>query len=225
MVNVNVEAAAPAAPTAQKLMELDYKPNSGYVDNRSKAVLDDVALKLQQDPNLNVVLSGSADSGEPHSMGLQRAQNAMAYLTKAKGIDQQRIQTKAATDPGRKVEVWKLPAGASLPGTAPAAAEHKPQVSRSSRQLRSQRLRNSLRHRNHRQQRRLPTSSRLRSHSLLRLLTSQQQHRNLLRRRKRNLLEKFRHSWRSAVPFCLPEGRKHSAALSFFRIIHLPCTA
>jgi hypothetical protein len=121
-----VEAAAPAAPTAQKLMELDYKPNSGYVDNRSKAVLDDVALKLQQDPNLNVVLSGSADSGEPHSMGLQRAQNAMAYLTKAKGIDQQRIQTKAATDPGRKVEVWTLPAGASLPGTAPAQPTQAP---------------------------------------------------------------------------------------------------
>jgi outer membrane protein OmpA-like peptidoglycan-associated protein len=120
VVTVNVESAAPAVPTAQKLMELDYKPNSGYVDNRSKAVLDDVALKLQQDPNLNVVLSGSADAGEPRSMGLQRAQNAMAYLTKAKGIDQQRIQTKAATEPGRKVEVWTLPAGAALPGAAPA---------------------------------------------------------------------------------------------------------
>jgi outer membrane protein OmpA-like peptidoglycan-associated protein len=119
VVTVNVESAAPAAPTAQKLMELDYKPNSGYVDNRSKAVLDDVALKLQQDPNLNVVLSGSADSGEPRSLGLQRAQNAMAYLTKAKGIDPQRIQTKAATEPGRKVEVWTLPAGATLPGAAP----------------------------------------------------------------------------------------------------------
>jgi outer membrane protein OmpA-like peptidoglycan-associated protein len=120
VVSVNVEAAAPAVPTAQKLMELDYKPNSGYVDNRSKAVLDDVALKLQQDPNLNVVLSGSADAGEPRSLGLQRAQNAMAYLTKAKGIDQQRIQTKASTEPGRKVEVWTLPAGATLPGAAPA---------------------------------------------------------------------------------------------------------
>ena len=120
VVTVNVEAAAPAAPTAQKLMELDYKPNSGYVDNRSKAVLDDVALKLQQDPNLNVVLAGSSDAGEPRSLGLQRAQNAMAYLTKAKGIDQQRIQTKASTEPGRKVEVWTLPAGASLPGSTPA---------------------------------------------------------------------------------------------------------
>ncbi len=95
VVSVNVEAAAPASPTAQKLMELDYKPNSGYVDNRSKAVLDDVALKMQQDPNLNAVLTGSADSGEPRSLGLQRAQNAMAYLTKAKGIDPQRIQAKA----------------------------------------------------------------------------------------------------------------------------------
>jgi len=123
VVTVNVESAAPAAPTAQKLMELDYKPNSGYVDNRSKAVLDDVALKLQQDPNLNVVLSGSADSGEPRSLGLQRAQNAMAYLTKAKGIDPQRIQTKAATEPGRKVEVWTLPAGSTLPGPTPQSPQ------------------------------------------------------------------------------------------------------
>ena len=120
VVTVNVEAPAPAMPTAQKLMELDYKPNSGYVDNRSKAVLDDVALKLQQDPNLTAVLSGSADAGEPRNMALQRAQNAMTYLTKSKGIDPQRIQVKASTEPGRKVEVWTLPAGATLPGTTPA---------------------------------------------------------------------------------------------------------
>ena len=119
VVTVNVEAAAPAMPTAQKLMELDFKPNSGYVDNRSKAVLDDVALKLQQDPNLTAVLSGSADAGEPRSMALQRAQNAMTYLTKSKGIDPQRIQVKAGTEPGRKVDVWTLPAGATLPGTTP----------------------------------------------------------------------------------------------------------
>jgi outer membrane protein OmpA-like peptidoglycan-associated protein len=120
VVTVNVEAAAPPMPTAQKLMELDFKPGSGYVDNRSKAVLDDVALKLQQDPNLTAVLSGSADPGEPRSLALQRAQNAMTYLTKSKGIDPQRIQVKASTEPGRKVDVWTLPAGATLPGNAPA---------------------------------------------------------------------------------------------------------
>ncbi|HEY2499811.1 MAG TPA: OmpA family protein [Candidatus Angelobacter sp.] len=117
VVTVNVEAPAPAAPTAQKLMELDFKPNSGYVDNRSKAVLDDAALKLQQDPNLTAVLSGSADTGEPHNMAMQRAQNAMAYLTKSKGIDAQRIQTKAGSEAGRKVEVWTMPAGANMPST------------------------------------------------------------------------------------------------------------
>ena len=119
VVNVNVEAPAPAAPTAQKLMELDYKTGSAYVDNRSKAVLDDVALKMQQDPNLNAVLAGSALPGEGGNMALRRAQNAMTYLTKSKGIDPQRIQVKASPEPGQKVEVWTLPAGATLPGTTP----------------------------------------------------------------------------------------------------------
>jgi outer membrane protein OmpA-like peptidoglycan-associated protein len=119
VVTVNVEAAAPPMPTAQKLMELDFKPGSGYVDNRSKAVLDDVALKMQQDPNLTAVLSGSADAGESPHMALQRAQNAMAYLTKSKGIDPQRIQVKAGSEPGRKVDIWTMPAGATMPGTTP----------------------------------------------------------------------------------------------------------
>jgi hypothetical protein len=121
VVTVNVEAPTPAAPTPQKLMELDFKTGSAYVDNRSKAVLDDVALKMQQDPNLNAVLSGQAQPGEGGTMALRRAQNAMAYLTKSKGIDPQRIQVKASTEPGQKVEVWTLPAGAALPGTTPPA--------------------------------------------------------------------------------------------------------
>jgi hypothetical protein len=119
VVTVNVEAPAAAIPTAQKLMELEFKLGSSYVDNRSKAVLDDVALKLQQDPSLTAVLSGSAEPGEGPRMALQRAQNTMTYLTKSKGIDAQRIQVKAGSEPGRKVEVWTLPAGATLPGATP----------------------------------------------------------------------------------------------------------
>jgi len=180
VVTVNVESAAPAAPTAQKLMELDYKPNSGYVDNRSKAVLDDVALKLQQDPNLNVVLSGSADSGEPRSLGLQRAQNAMAYLTKAKGIDPQRIQTKAATEPGRKVEVWTCPLERRCRDQR--LSHHKAQASRISQRLRSQHpQQSSLRHCSRRQLLRQPISQR--QHHLR---ISQQQRRNRRLRRKSN---------------------------------------
>ena len=84
------------------------------MDNRSKAVLDDVALKMQQDPNLNAVLSGSAEPGEPRSMALQRAQNAMDLSDKSKGIDASASRRRPSTEPGRKVEVWTLPAGADV---------------------------------------------------------------------------------------------------------------
>jgi outer membrane protein OmpA-like peptidoglycan-associated protein len=115
VTNVNVEAAPAAKPTAQKLSELLFKPNGSYVDNKSKAILDDVALKLQQDPTSTAVLYGAAEEKEPPRLALQRAENVKTYLTKSKGIDPQRIQTKANTEPGRTVEVWTLPAGVAPP--------------------------------------------------------------------------------------------------------------
>jgi outer membrane protein OmpA-like peptidoglycan-associated protein len=118
VTTVNVEAATPAVPSAQKLSELDFKPNSAYVDNRSKAILDDVALKMEQDPAGNVMLSGSSEELEPPRLATQRAENAKTYLTKSKGIDGQRIQTKTGGT-GRKVEVWTVPAGAAAPATPP----------------------------------------------------------------------------------------------------------
>ncbi len=116
ITTVNVEAAAAPAPTAQKLSDLEFKPNSAYVDNRSKAILDDVALKMQQDPNSNVSLSGSTEELEPPRLATQRAENTKTYLTQSKGIDPQRVQVKAGGT-GRRVEIWSVPAG------APAAAE------------------------------------------------------------------------------------------------------
>jgi len=113
-VTVNVEPP-PAAPTAQKMSDLEFKPNSAYVNNLSKAVLDDVALKLQQDPQSTAVLSGSAAAKEPPSLATKRAANAMTYLTKSKGIDSNRIHVRTGAQPGYKVEVWTVPAGASAP--------------------------------------------------------------------------------------------------------------
>src|SRR6266481_3446129 len=66
----------PATPTAQKMNDLDFKPNSAYVKNRSKAVLDDIALKVQQDLGSTVVLSGSKSGKEPASLAEKRAKNA-----------------------------------------------------------------------------------------------------------------------------------------------------
>jgi outer membrane protein OmpA-like peptidoglycan-associated protein len=110
ITTVNVEAAALPAPTAQKLIDLEFKPNSAYVDNRSKAILDDVALKMQQDPQSTVSLTGSSEELEAPRLAAQRAENAKTYLTKSKGIDPARIQAKGGGT-GHKVEVMALPAG------------------------------------------------------------------------------------------------------------------
>jgi outer membrane protein OmpA-like peptidoglycan-associated protein len=115
VTTVNVEAPPPPMPTAQQLTSLDFKPSSAYVDNRSKAILDDVALKLQQDPGSTAVLTGTSDEKEPPRLATQRAENAKTYLTKSKGIDPQRIQVKAGSEPGHTVEVVTVPAGATAP--------------------------------------------------------------------------------------------------------------
>lgn len=115
VTTVNVEAPPAAAPTAQKQMSLDFKPNSAYVDNRSKAILDDIALKLQQDPNSTALLSGSAEPSESGKLATQRAENTKAYLTKSKGIDDKRLQTNSTDTPGRTVDIWTVPQGAAAP--------------------------------------------------------------------------------------------------------------
>ncbi|HYX52567.1 MAG TPA: OmpA family protein [Candidatus Limnocylindrales bacterium] len=124
ITTVNVEAGAAPAPTAQKLSDLDFKPNSAYVDNRSKAILDDVALKLQQDPNTNVSLSGSTEELEPPRLANQRAENSKTYLTQSKGIDPQRVAVKSGGT-GRRVEIWTVPAGAPAPPEQPKSDQPK----------------------------------------------------------------------------------------------------
>jgi hypothetical protein len=114
-VNVEAPVTPVGPPTAQKMTQLDFKPNSAYVDNRSKAILDDVALKLQQDPTSTAVLYGDNEAGEATKLAAQRADNAKTYLTKSKGIDPQRLQTKPGTTASRIVDVWTVPAGATPP--------------------------------------------------------------------------------------------------------------
>jgi hypothetical protein len=115
VTTVNVEAPISTKPTAQKMTDLEFKPMSAYVDNRSKAVLDDVALKLQQDPNSTALLSGAAEEKEPSRLANQRAENAKTYLSKSKGIDPARLTTKTSGTPGRTVQIWSVPQGATAP--------------------------------------------------------------------------------------------------------------
>jgi outer membrane protein OmpA-like peptidoglycan-associated protein/opacity protein-like surface antigen len=118
--SVNVEVPPPA-PQASKLNEITFKRNSARVDNTAKAILDDVALRLQREADARAVIVGFAEPKELKSATLaaQRAANAKEYLSKEKGIDPSRIETRTGSGGGMKAEIWIVPAGASFnePGT------------------------------------------------------------------------------------------------------------
>jgi outer membrane protein OmpA-like peptidoglycan-associated protein/opacity protein-like surface antigen len=118
--SVGVEVPPPP-PQASKLNEITFMRNSARVDNTAKAILDDVALRLQRDADARAVIVGFADPKElkPATLAAQRAANAKEYLAKEKGIDPSRIETRTGSGGGMKADIWFVPAGASLnlPGT------------------------------------------------------------------------------------------------------------
>jgi hypothetical protein len=121
---INVEAAAPAPPPAQasRMGEFLFKPNSAYVDNTAKAALDGVALRMQREANSSVMFVGYSALAEAARLGIARATNAKNYLTKDKGIDGSRIQVRDGGKGGRRVEIWFVPAGATMPEVKPITA-------------------------------------------------------------------------------------------------------
>ena len=134
--SVSVEAPPPpppAAPEAQKVNTLNFKKNSARVDNAAKAILDDVALRLQRDADAKAVIVGNVDKGENKRLAGQRATNAKAYLVKEKGIDPSRVETRTGSTAGTTADIWIVPAGATFQGegtqvvteTAPVAKKKK----------------------------------------------------------------------------------------------------
>ncbi|HVO81886.1 MAG TPA: hypothetical protein VMT28_14210 [Terriglobales bacterium] len=124
---VTVEVPPPPAPQASKLSTCDF-PNPvkpWRVDNTCKAVLDDVAQRLQHDPDAKLVIVGNADPTEKRkNLAAERAVDSKAYLSggEAKqGIDASRIEVRTSSEGGKTAEYWIVPAGASFtePGTSP----------------------------------------------------------------------------------------------------------
>jgi outer membrane protein OmpA-like peptidoglycan-associated protein len=133
--SVTVEAPPPppppaAAPEASKLNEIAFKRNSPRVDNAAKAILDEVALRLQRDADAKAVLVGQADPKETGAKKLaaQRAVNAKAYLVAEKGIDASRIEARTGSGTAMNTEIWLVPAGATFngQGTEVVSAKVKP---------------------------------------------------------------------------------------------------
>jgi len=113
-VLVNVEAAPPP-PEASLAGEAMFRTNGAYVDNRAKAMLDGIALRLNQERDARAVVVGFADARENPALAGRRANNVKNYLTQTKGIDPARIETRTGAGAGKRAEVWIVPAGATMP--------------------------------------------------------------------------------------------------------------
>jgi OOP family OmpA-OmpF porin len=107
-----------------------FPGNLARLNNVDKACLDDVALRVRQDPQSRVVIVGHADKTEryPEVIGRKRAEAVKGYLV-GQGVDQAKVTVRSAgatqlLDTGktaqaraknRRVEIIFLPAGAVLP--------------------------------------------------------------------------------------------------------------
>ncbi|HWR34765.1 MAG TPA: OmpA family protein [Clostridia bacterium] len=119
---VNVEVPPPP-PTSSKINQITFPDakRPARVDNAAKAVLDDVALRLQREADAKGVVVGYATADETKkkankNLAAQRAINTKEYLVKEKGIDPTRIEVRTGTGDENKSEIWLVPTGASFVG-------------------------------------------------------------------------------------------------------------
>lgn len=114
--------APPPPPMSSKISQCTFRAvNSARVDNVCKRVLDDVALRLQNDPQAKVVIVGYADPRErrPDTLAGQRATNAVNYLAMSRNVDRSRASTRTGSGQAgagaanRHIDIIWVPAGAT----------------------------------------------------------------------------------------------------------------
>ena len=118
-VTVVREEIIPPPPPLSPCGPIFFPFNSARINNEHKACLDEIALKLQQDPRASLVIDGHRDSSERVGISLTRANNARDYLVNEKGVDTARITVRNfgdtcphdSGDPNlnRRVEFWIVP--------------------------------------------------------------------------------------------------------------------
>ena len=124
--SVSVSITSPAAPPMAQMLSscITYKQrNVTRADNVCKAILQDVAAKLQQDPRATVVIQGYADANEKVSAAQARAEAARDFLVTTMHIDANRIKIVAlgskaspnASANNRIITIWLVPEGAREP--------------------------------------------------------------------------------------------------------------
>lgn len=93
----------------------EFTPGSARVNNICKAKLDEVALRMKQDPDSTAQVTGYADSSTGTAdanqrLAEQRAEAVKSYLVTRHGIDPSRITTEGqVTDRAEAVVVLTIP--------------------------------------------------------------------------------------------------------------------
>ncbi len=126
---VTVENPPPPPPKAAKLSQCDF-PNEKKpwrVDNTCKAILDDVAKNLQQNPDNKLVIVGNAEPAEKRkNLAAERAVNSKFYLAEGEAqqhIDPSRIEVRTGSGGTKTAEYWIVPSGATFDSTGTVAVD------------------------------------------------------------------------------------------------------
>lgn len=85
----------PHQPTELRTDEIHFEPNSARLTNIAKAILDDVALRMKQEPTSTAIVIGYTDdretTGPSSDLDRRRAEAVRDYLVSRHGIDPSRI--------------------------------------------------------------------------------------------------------------------------------------
>ena len=85
----------PKAPTEIRTDEIHFEPGSARLTNIAKAILDDVALRMKQEPTATAIVIGYTDdreaTGPNADLDRRRAEAVRDYLVTRHGIDPSRI--------------------------------------------------------------------------------------------------------------------------------------
>jgi outer membrane protein OmpA-like peptidoglycan-associated protein len=92
--------ALPPKPQPQSIscLSAGFPHNLARINNVDKACLDDVSLKMQNDPRSTLIITGYSDASEGAAKALakKRAESAKEYLVKGQKLDPGRISVQSA---------------------------------------------------------------------------------------------------------------------------------
>ncbi|MDX1583433.1 MAG: OmpA family protein, partial [Thermoanaerobaculia bacterium] len=97
----------PKEPVELRLDELEFEPRSARVTNIAKAILDDVALRMKQEPASTAIVIGYVEPDEGENLARLRAEAVRDYLVTRHDIDPSRItvEGRGAEDDQRRVVI------------------------------------------------------------------------------------------------------------------------